>query len=329
MWGPSTLNVEVCLDKEIKTRCKIGVSLGEPCPANCRQNLLHNEWSSEIRESCIAGEKMNAFAEGKAGINVGASAFLQALPFVLEDFISKGRVYLEILIYLLSIIEPEKVKEVIDSFSNKLLYKIIIYEYNIYQQTEDERKSLKKNASFLDLRENAYWGSLSPERICSFIAYCLKEAKDPEFASQFLTVLPSEAVSDLRNLAGLNVEEEKELYLSLKDGIYELPIQIPGIYRHILSLFEDDPEIFLILSTMEELVLRKQQIIESSHAILEKYKSGKLNHQSLFGDLSVLELEISMEILGIFEEKEILGRSEKNLIKELLFKHKHLKSEIT
>lgn len=71
---------------------------------------------------------------------------------------------------------------------------------------------------------------------------------------------------------------------------------------------------------MEELVLRKQQIIESSHAILEKYKSGKLNHQSLFGDLSVLELEISMEILG---------RSEKNLIKELLFKHKHLKSEIT
>ncbi|EMN51445.1 hypothetical protein LEP1GSC088_4437 [Leptospira interrogans str. L1207] len=85
----------------------------------------------------------------------------------------------------------------------------------------------------------------------------------------------------------------------------------------------------MILSTMEELVLRKQQIIESSHAILEKYKSGKLNHQSLFGDLSVLELEISMEILGIFEEKEILGRSEKNLIKELLFKHKHLKSEIT
>ncbi|WP_228039690.1 transposase, partial [Leptospira borgpetersenii] len=133
----------------------------------------------------------------------------------------------------------------------------------------------------------------------------------------------TEAVSDLKNLAGLNIEEEKELYLSLKDGIYELPIQSPGIYRHILKLFEDDPEIFLILSTMEELVLRKQQIIESSHVILEKYKSGKLNHQSLFGDLSILEPEITMEILGIFEEKGILGRSEKNLIKELLSKHKN------
>lgn len=55
---------------------------------------------------------------------------------------------------------------------------------------------------------------------------------------------------------------------------------------------------------MEELVLRKQQIIESSHVILEKYESGKLNHQSLFKDLSALEPEITMEILGIFEEKE-------------------------
>ncbi|EQA80516.1 hypothetical protein [Leptospira alstonii] len=304
--------------------------MGESCPPNCRQNLLPNEWSREIRQSCIAGEKMAAFAEGRAGINVGASAFLQAHPLVLEEFISRGDVYFEVLRYFLSIIEPEKIKEIIDAFSNKLLYKIIIYEYNIFQQTEDERKRLRKTASFLDLKSNAYWASLSSKRICSFIAYCLKEAKDPEFASQFLIVLPPDAVSDLKNIAGLNVEEEKELYLSLKDGIYELPIQSPGIYRHILALFEDDPEIFLILSTMEELVLRKQEIIESSHVILEKYKSGKLNHQSLFADLSALEPEITMEILGIFEEKGMLGRSEKNLIKELLSKHnKGFKNEIT
>nr|WP_036094466.1 hypothetical protein [Leptospira weilii] len=326
MRGFSPVKVEVCLDKETKICCKIGTSIGEPCLANCRQNLLPNEWSREIRESCIAGEKMQAFAEGKIGINVGASAFLQAHPLVLEEFISKGPVYFEVLRYFLTLIEPQKIKEAIDSFGNKLLYKIIIYEYGIYKQTEDERRSLRKTTSFLDLKSNAYWSSLSPKRICSFISYCLKEAKDPEFASQFLTVLPSEAVSDLKNLAGLNIEEEKELYLSLKDGIYELPIQSPGIYRHILQLFEDDPEIFLILSTMEELVLRKQQIIESSHVILEKYKSGKLNYQSLFGDLSVLEPEITMEILGIFEEKGILGRSEKNLIKELLSKHKNFKN---
>ncbi|TGM09727.1 hypothetical protein EHQ76_01595 [Leptospira barantonii] len=318
--------MEIFLEKEIKTHCRIGISFGEPCPTNCRQNLIPNEWSREIRESCIAGEKMNAFAEGKAGINVGASAFLQAHPLVLEEFISKGEVYFEVLRYFLAIIEPAKIKEVIEAFSNKLLYKIIIHEYNIFQQTEDERRRLKKTASFLDLKSNEYWSSLSPNRICSFIAYCLQEAKDPEFASQFLTVLPSEAVSDLKHLAGLDIEEEKELYLSLKDGIYELPIRSPGIYQHILKLFEDDPEIFLILSTMEDLVSRKQQIIESSHVILEKYRSGKLNHQSLFADLSVLEPEITMEILGIFEEKGILGRSEKNLIKELLSKQRHSKN---
>ncbi|MDI7181231.1 hypothetical protein [Leptospira santarosai] len=320
--------MEVCLDKKIKIRCKVGTSLEESCLANCRQNLLPNEWSREIRESCIASDKMQAFAEGKVGINVGVSAFLQAHPLVLEEFISKGTVYFEVLRYFLTLVEPKKIKETVDLFSDKLLYKIIIYEYGIYQQTEDERRNLKKTASFLDLKSNEYWGSLSPKRICSFISYCLKEAKDPEFASQFLTVLPPEAVSDLKNLAGLNVEEEKELYLSLKDGIYELPIQSPGIYRHILQLFEDDPEIFFILSTMEELVLRKQQIIESSHIILEKYESGKLNHQSLFKDLSALEPEITMEILGIFEEKGILGRSEKNLIKELLSKHKIFKNHI-
>ncbi|GIM20932.1 hypothetical protein KHM19_01150 [Leptospira borgpetersenii] len=36
---------------------------------------------------------MQAFAEGKIGINVGASAFLQAHPIVLEKFISKGPVF--------------------------------------------------------------------------------------------------------------------------------------------------------------------------------------------------------------------------------------------
>ncbi|MBM9499875.1 hypothetical protein JWG44_06375 [Leptospira sp. 201903071] len=314
------------MERILKTLCKIGISLGEPCPANCRQNLIPNEWSSAIRESCIAEEKMNAFAEGKVGINVGASAFLQAHPLVLEGFIAKGEVYFEVLRYFLAIIEPEKIKEVIDAFSDKLLYKIVIHEYNIFMQSEDERRRERKNITFLDLKSNDYWKSLSSKRICSFVAYCVREAKDPEFASQFLTVLPPDTVSDLKSLAGLSIDEEKELYLSLKDGIYELPIRSPGIYQHILKLFEDDPEIFMILSTMEELVLRKQQIIESSHTILEKYKSGKLNHQSLFADLSVLEPEITMEILGIFEEKGILGRSEKNLIKELLYKQKAVKN---
>ncbi|MDV6234217.1 hypothetical protein CH379_001045 [Leptospira ellisii] len=322
MWRSCSLTKGNCLDNTSKIRCKVGTSLNEPCPANCRQNLIPNEWSTQIRESCIASEKMNAFAEGKAGINVGASAFLQAHPLVLERFIAKGDVYFEVLRYFLSILEPEKIKEVIDAFSNKLLYKIIIHEYNIFQQMEDQRRKEKKTVAFLDMKGNDYWKSLSPKRISSFIAYCLQDVKDAEFASQFLTILSPEAVSDLKHLAGLSVEEEKELYLSLKDGIYELPIRSPGIYRHILNLFEDDPEIFLILSTMEELVSRKQQIIESSHVILEKYRSGKLNHQSLFADLSVLEPEITMEILGIFEEKGILGRSEKNLIKELLAKQK-------
>ncbi|XDD51862.1 hypothetical protein AB3N59_01040 [Leptospira sp. WS92.C1] len=314
------------MEISLKTHCKIGISLREPCPANCRQNLIPNEWSREIRESCIAGEKMNAFAEGKAGINVGASAFLQAHPLVLEQFISKGAVYFEVLRYFLAIVEPDKIREVIEAFSDKLLYKIIIHEYNTFQQTEDERRKLRKTTTFLDLKSNEYWHTLSPQRVCSFIAYCLKEIKDPEFASQFLTVLPPDTVSDLKTLAGLTIDEEKELYLSLKDGIYELPIRSPGIYNHILKLFEDDPEIFLILSTMEELVSRKQQIIESSHIILEKYRSGKLNHQSLFADLSVLEPEITMEILGIFEEKGIIGRSEKNLIKELLSKQRNHRS---
>ncbi|PJZ59749.1 hypothetical protein [Leptospira adleri] len=314
------------MEKNKKTLCKIGISLGEPCPANCRQNLIPNDWSREIRESCIAEEKMNAFAEGKVGINVGASAFLQAHPLVLEGFISRGDVYFEVLRYFLALIEPEKIKEVIDAFSDKLLYKIVIHEYNIFMQSEDERRRERKNITFLDLKSNDFWKSLSSKRICNFVAFCVREAKDPEFASQFLTVLPPDTVSDLKTLAGLSIEEEKELYLSLKDGIYELPIRSPGIYQHILKLFEDDPEIFMILSTMEELVSRKQQIIESSHTILEKYKSGKLNHQSLFADLSVLEPEITMEILGIFEEKGILGRSEKNLIKELLYKQKTLKS---
>ncbi|GBF51526.1 hypothetical protein LPTSP4_30640 [Leptospira ryugenii] len=267
--------------------------------------------------NCLAKEKLFLFLQEKVTFRVGISAFHQAHPTLLEEFLVESKENRELITYFLYINEPPIVKDAIENFSAKTLANLFRADFESFDALpiKDRRKR-----NIFEVRSYRYWKYINFQKICDTIVYFLREENSAYLASQFLVVLPSTIVSNLRDYTGLLPEEEKTLYLALGDAIYELPIQSPKIYDHMLSLFSEDMEIFMILSTMEELIKRHQRILDLTEKLLHYSEKNRLelNIQFIFSELNGLDIETSSEILNQLLDKKVISQSQKNLVLEFL-----------
>lgn len=297
-------------------KCFLGTTLEDACPVGCRiSDVTH-----DLEVDCIAKDKLIAFLHGRVTFAVGISAFLQSHHKILEKFIWESEEYLELVNYYLYISEPAQVREIVESLSNHTLSYLFRTDFSNYLVTRNEHRKNKAVRNMFDIRSFRYWTYINFEKICSLIVYFVRELDKPEFACQFLVILPSHVVSNLRQFTSLSPEEEKSLYTALGDSIYELPIVTPKIFDHMIQLFTDDPEIFLILSSMEELIRRQQMILEVSER-LESYISSHqiiISIQHIFSELSGLDPNVSIEILNQLVEKKSISMSQKSLILDFL-----------
>lgn len=298
-------------------KCQIDTSIHEPCPPSCKLVLKdNNSLLPGVKYSCIAKDKMNAFLEGKTTFNVGITAFYQASPDILNEFIEERPENLELISYFLSISEPERIADIIESLSESVIYKLFKDSFANYQNLSESYKAKKRKITFFQVKGNRFWQGMSFQKVCKIIAYIIREKQEHELASQLIVLLPTGVVSRLQEFSGLNNEEEKSLYLGLGDSIYELPIQSPGIYPHMLKLFSDDMEISIILGTMEELVKRQERILFITHKLIEYYEghSFGLTIQNIYSELTGLETEMISEILNQLKEKNVLSDSQRDML---------------
>ncbi|WP_039948635.1 hypothetical protein [Leptospira fainei] len=296
--------------------CEVGIPISKPCPANCRTNLRKNISGIHSKVRCTAYEKLEQFLEGKNSLTVGASAFHQAPSEILERFSSESEIGFELVGYFLLISSPEQVQATVLEMSNPLLYRIVKEEFKLFLDFKKERRVAKAIVNFLDSKMVQYWKSLPPDRISDFIVYCVRERNDSQFAAQFLHLLSADFLLDLKKKTGLTELEERKLFAGLEEGIYEFPIHVPEIYPLLLQMFTDDPEISLILSTMEALVDRKKVLINAGNSILKllEDKENKNAHQAVLDYLHSLDKDAALEILSMLQENGHLSSSEKDLL---------------
>ncbi|EPG73072.1 hypothetical protein LEP1GSC058_3178 [Leptospira fainei serovar Hurstbridge str. BUT 6] len=247
---------------------------------------------------------------------MGASAFHQAPSEILERFSSESEIGFELVGYFLLISSPEQVQATVLEMSNPLLYRIVKEEFKLFLDFKKERRVAKAIVNFLDSKMVQYWKSLPPDRISDFIVYCVRERNDSQFAAQFLHLLSADFLLDLKKKTGLTELEERKLFAGLEEGIYEFPIHVPEIYPLLLQMFTDDPEISLILSTMEALVDRKKVLINAGNSILKllEDKENKNAHQAVLDYLHSLDKDAALEILSMLQENGHLSSSEKDLL---------------
>ncbi|TGK06965.1 hypothetical protein EHO59_02270 [Leptospira semungkisensis] len=296
--------------------CVAGVSEFKACPSNCREYLRETNWDDSSRLGCLAFEKLEKFLEGNSSFSVGATAFQQAPADILENFSSQSEGGFDLVRYFISISSPDQVKSTILEMDDSLLYRIVKEDFKIFQKLKKEKKVFGTETNFLDSKATQFWNSLPPDRISKFILYCVRNKKDNLFAARFLSLMPTESLISLRKDSGLTREEEIELYRGLEESLYEFPIQVTGIYSHLMDLFAEDPEINIILSTMGGLVERKETLLQAREEILKIIdESDKKNsHQEILNYLNTLDKDAALEILTMLEEKNHLGNSEKILL---------------
>ncbi|MCZ8156627.1 MAG: hypothetical protein O9264_10940 [Leptospira sp.] len=300
--------------------CSLGIKIGEVCPNDCKSSNKTLPISERKNQQCLATEKLTLFLEERLTFRIGVSAFSEAEPSLLEDFFFKSTENKELITYFLYINDPNLVKNIIENFSPSTLAYLFRADYNSYLNILANSPREKRKKSFFKVKSYRYWTYIHYQKLCDIIVYFIRELKEAEFAAQFLVVLPSNIVSNITKFTGLTPEEEKTLYLALGDAIYELPIQSPQIYDHMLSLFADDMEIFIILSTMEELIKRQQKIFETTEKLLEYTTKNKIeiSIQFIFSELSGLDEGIAFEILNQLLERQVITSSQRNLILEIL-----------
>lgn len=269
---------------------------------------------------CIAIDKLFLFHENKLTFRVGMSAFSQAHPKLLEGFLLASKENQELITYFLYISNPAVAKEIIENFSALSLAALFRSDFLSFKNIQDSRGRGKGEKNFFKIKSYRYWTYINYRKICDILVHFVRESKEPEFAAQFLVMLPSAIVSNLKDYTGFSPEEEKFLYQALGDSIYELPIQSPKIYDHMLSLFADDMEIFFVLSTMENLIRRQEQILDLSEKLLSYVDSKRieLNIQFIFSELSGIDLGTAVEILNQLLEKKAISPSQKTLIMNFL-----------
>lgn len=296
--------------------CKVGVSEFSPCPSNCREFLRESTWKDATLNGCLAFDKLEKFLEGSNSFSVGATAFQQAPADILENFSSQSEIGFDLIRYFLSISSPEQVKSTILEMDDSLLYRIVKEDYSIFQKLRKERKVFGTETNFLDSKAAQFWNSLPPDRISKFMLYCIREKSDYTFASRFLPLMPEESLLNLGKTAGLDIDEERNLYKGLEESLYEFPIQFTGLYSHLMDLFAEDPEIGIILSTMAGLVERKAFLIKAREEVLALIAETdkKNSHQAVLDYLNTLDQDAALEILSMLEESNHIGISEKNLL---------------
>ncbi|TGL61122.1 hypothetical protein [Leptospira sarikeiensis] len=296
--------------------CLAGVSEFKPCPSNCRDFFRVSNWDDSSDQSCFAFEKLEKFLEGGNSFSVGATAFQQAPADILENFSTQSEIGFDLVRYFLSISSPDQVMSTILEMDDSLLYRIVKEDFKIFQKLRKEKKVFGTETNFLDSKAAQFWNSLPPERITKFVLYCLRNKKDNIFAARFLGLMPPETLLTLRENLSLTKEEEIELYRGLEESLYEFPILFPGMYTHLLELFAEDPEIHIILSTMEGLVDRKKGLLKAGREVLRIIEASdkKNSHQEVLNYLNTLDKDAALEILGMLEEKNHIGISEKSLL---------------
>ncbi|XDD54023.1 hypothetical protein AB3N62_16350 [Leptospira sp. WS4.C2] len=297
-------------------KCFLGTSLYEACPPSCR----HSFAKQDLDEDCIAKTKLEAFLQDKVTFKIGFSAFSQIPAKTLEKFLWTSKDNLELISYFLYIGEPTLVREIIESFSNHTLSYLFKCDFENYMNVRDSIKREKSIKHMFDIRSFKYWTFVSYLRICDLIQYFVRYLKEPEYACQFIVILPSEIVSNLNKYTGLDFEEEKSLYTALGDSIYELPLQSPKIYGHMMQLFADDPEVSIILSTMEGLIERQQLILETSEKLINYIGEHRIdkNFQFIFSEMNGMEIGTASEILNQLLERKMITPSQKQMIIDFL-----------
>ncbi|MDF3818450.1 hypothetical protein P3G55_00985 [Leptospira sp. 96542] len=298
--------------------CFLGTTIYQSCPTNCRQTVVRQH--SENETNCIAKEKLEAFLQDRVTFKVGISAFYQADPKILEKFIWESSDHLELITYYLYISDPTTVREIIESFSDHTLSYLFKSDFMTFLNVKDSTKRDRSIKHMFQVKSYRYWTFISYQRICDLIVYFVRELKLPEYACQFIVILPSNIVSNLKKYTSLTFEEEKSLYTALGDSIFELPIQSPKIYGHMIQLFAEEPEVYFVLETMEELIRRQEKILDTSEKLIEYTANHRidLSIQFIFSELNGMDLGIAAEILNQLLEKNRITISQKSLVLDFL-----------
>lgn len=303
-------------------KCFLDTHVFQSCPDNCKTNLIANPWLGKLASLCIAKEKMISFIDGENTFTVAITAFLQAQPSIVEEFANDSLANLDLVRYFFSICEPKDIKDTVENLSIEVLYKLLIIDYDNYLKIRDMLKSKKSPQAnnYFALKSSKYWTVISEKKICEMISYLTKEKKEFTLASQFLLILSPDIISEFGKYVDLDEDQERELYRSLEDNIYTIPLISPKIYEHMTILFKDDMEIFFILQTMEELVKRRASVDEITNSFINYHnRTGqKLSIQWIYSELYGLEYELVVEVLNKLMEKDYLTISEKTTLQGLL-----------
>lgn len=297
-------------------KCLIDTTVYQSCPKSCKSVLSGNTSIVQLAKSCIAEEKLNAFLQGEVTFNVGISAFYQSNSLILNRFTSANSENQELISYFLSISEPGTVADILENFSIKVLFELFSSNYENFLNLKDNYNKKFVNRNFFQIKGNQFWKGISFQKICDLILYSIREKNEYSLVSQFIVLLPPAVVSKLQDFTDITTEEERNLFLALGDSIYELPIQSPRIYPHMMNLFQDDPEISIILGTMEELVKRQETILNITSKLIEYYEehSFGLTIQNIYSELRGLEKEMISEILNQLKEKSVISDSQKEML---------------
>jgi hypothetical protein len=292
----------------------------QTCPDNCKVILSNNSWMANSKNHCIATEKLISFIEGENTFTVAVSAFLQAQSDHIEGFAIHDTAHMDLIRYFFGICEPEQIKEIVESLSNEVLYRVLESDYKNYLEIRKMLGKTPEATNYFAMKSSKYWKSISSQKICNMIVFLIREKQLFPLASQFLLILPTEVISDFTKYTNLSEEDERNLFLSLEDNIYNLPLISPRIYDHMLTLFKDNFEIYFVLETMGELVKRRLQIEEITNSFVRYHKKEgqHFSIQWIYSELFGLEYELVVEVLGQLKEKDYISSSEKTTLQALL-----------
>jgi hypothetical protein len=302
-------------------KCFLDTDVFQVCPENCKSVLAENKtWLGNLTRVCIAKTKMKEFVYGANTFTVAISAFLQAQPEIIDEFVSEDDSTLDLVRYFFNICEPEQVGPIAEKLSNETLYKILALDYENYLNL---RKMIGKNKvaqTYFSMKSSLFWKKVSQEKLCGIIVYLIREKQIYQLAAQFLMILSPEVISQFDKYTDLNEEDERNLFLALEDNIYQIPLISPKIYEHMLELFKDNLEVYFVLETMGELVKRKSEIEDITQSFIryQEKTNQKLSIQWIYSELYGLEYELVVEILGQLAENNFITLSEKHTLQALL-----------
>ncbi len=301
-------------------KCFLDTTINHVCPSNCRGVLKENRWMSNINQICIAKWKLREFVFGKNTFTTAISAFQQCQPQIIEEFASEDDSTMDLIRYFLTICEPEEVKEIVESMSNELLFKILEVDYENFINIKKNSSRVKGPINYFSMKSSRYWKNISQEKLCEMIVYLIKQKTMYTLAAQFLMILSPDIISQFNKFTNLSEDDERELFLALEDNIYNIPLISPKIYQHMLDLFKDNFEIFFILETMGALVNRRAEIDDITNSFIKYYKKSgqKFSIQWIYSELYGLEYELVMEVLSQLAESQYITQSEKVTLQALL-----------